>query len=181
MLTASPPPPPATPPHAPATSGRHVRSPRQVSVKVRLRSVLDADQAFDRITGRHPRTVFTGFGPLPAVRDVMGIEGGWSQVGDRRKVELDNGSHAFERLTDWVRGKHYGFDIDGFSCGFRRLARSGRADWWFVPARQGGGCTVELRYGYEPQDQWQRVPLLFMVHGLWRFYLRQSLRRALGA
>jgi hypothetical protein len=121
-------------------------------------------------------TIFTGFGPLPAVTGTRDETGPWDAAGRQRTVCLSDGSFARERLTAYEKPRGFAYVVSGFTGSLRFLAQEARGEWWFEEA--AGGTTVRWRYVFVPRSVFAR-PLLWAINRFfWRRYMHAALRLA---
>lgn len=119
-------------------------------------------------------TIFTGYGPLPAVTGVEGQTGGWDAAGQTRTVRLSDGSSAREHLDEYRPPSYFGYTVSGFTGILGRLAASAKGEWWFTPL--GDGRThVKWRYAFQADNRWAAPALWLITNVFWRGYMRKSL------
>ena len=72
------------------------------SLATTVETIVDVprEQAFLGIVPIDLSSVFTGFGPLPAVTGVTDQVGGWDAAGRTRSVMFAGGGSAKEKLTE---------------------------------------------------------------------------------
>lgn len=73
------------------------------SLATTVETIIDVpkEQAFCGIMPIDLSSIFTGFGPLPAVTGVTDQVGGWDAAGQTRSVTLSDGSSAKEEITGY--------------------------------------------------------------------------------
>lgn len=148
---------------------------KSIPVMVEQHFTGDAAAVFEHIVPIELSTIFTGYGPLPAVVGTSGQTGAWDGAGQSRTVHLADGSTARERLTTVEAPHYFSYVVGEFSGIFRFLTASAEGEWWFEPA--AGGTRVRWRYAFRPASA-LAAPLLFLVARLWRGYMRKALRLA---
>jgi hypothetical protein len=123
--------------------------------------------------------IFTGFGPLPAVRGNREQTGAWDHVGASRVVELSDGSEAPERITDYAAPHYFAYRVGPFTSSLRRVVRHADGAWWFSDAGDDG---THVRWSYTFQLHGPAAPFARLVIApLWRAYARRVLARAIAA
>jgi Polyketide cyclase / dehydrase and lipid transport len=150
-----------------------------VSVTVTATTGAAVERAFDAIAPIDLSRIFTGFGPLPAVRGVRGQAGAWDHLGATRVVELSDGSEAREAITAYERPRHFAYRVGPFTGPFRRLVRAADGAWWFAPATASGGTEIHWTYAFEPA-RFAAPAVRLAVAPLWRAYARRVLARAVS-
>lgn len=148
-----------------------------ISVTVEVLAQADVARAFDRIVPIDLASIFTGFGPLPAVTGTSGQTGAWDAPGRTRTVLLSDGSSVQERLIRCERPCHFVYVVHGFTGMLGRLASSASGEWWF--RREGPERTrIAWRYTFHPASV-LAIPILWLItNGLWCLYMRRALRRS---
>ena len=119
-------------------------------------------------------SIFTGFGPLPAVTGVTDQVGGWDAVGQTRSVTLSDGSSAKEEMTGYKRPQYFSYTVSGFTGVFRFLTTSANGEWWFEPVSKVE-THIKWRYAYNSRNVVTIPPLWFIVNVFWRGYMKKAL------
>jgi len=127
---------------------------------------------FDQIVPIDLRTVFKGYGLLPAVVDVAEQTGAWDAAAQTRKVVLSDGSSAKEELTHYDRPGQFAYRITELTGLFGLVAQEASGEWRF--AESGTSTTLSWTYAFTPRSRWTR-PVLGVVGLLWRRYMRRVL------
>lgn len=106
-------------------------------------------RAFEIIAPIDLRTLFHGYGPLPAVTGTRDQTGGWDHVGASRTIDLADGSEGREEMLSHNPPHHFGYEVTfGHPFG---LAVSGAAgEWRFEPAAHGG-TAITWTYAFAPR------------------------------
>jgi hypothetical protein len=151
---------------------------RPVSVTVRTTTPVERDAAFRGLMPIDLSTIFTGFGPLPAVTGVLDQTGSWDHVGVSRRPVLSDGTTAYERITGFDSPSSFAYEVSGFTNVFGRLVTAARGDWQFKPAGDGG-TEIVWTYAFLPRPRWRPLVALF-VAPLWRRYMRRALDLAVA-
>src|SRR5438874_502805 len=95
------------------------------------------EDAFKHIVPIDLTSIFTGYGPLPAVTETRDQTGSWDAEGRTRTVVFSDGSSAQESLTGYEYPNHFTYRIRGFTGVLRFFTSEARGEWWFehVPGR----------------------------------------------
>jgi hypothetical protein len=148
-----------------------------ISLAATVEVTMKADQtaAFEHIVPIDLKSIFTGYGPLPAVISTQNQVGGWDAAGQTRTVHLSDGSLARELLTQYEHPDYFSYTVSGFTGVLGLLATSANGEWWF--SRTASGQThVKWRYAFSARSM-LAVPILwFVATVLWRNYMRKALR-----
>lgn len=136
--------------------------------------------AFDVIVPIELRTIFPGFGPLPAVIGTRDQSGEWDHVGASRVVRLGDGSEVDERITAYERPGYFAYCVGPFkSAPLRYLVVDACGEWWFTPFEK---ASTAIRWTYTFRTRRYAAPLVrWLIARLWRGYARRSLALAIGA
>ena len=73
--------------------------------------------------------IFTGYGPLPAVRATRERSGDWATVGETRVVEFADGSTTREQLTAHAEPGYFAYRVHAFTGPLRWLVRDAVGEW----------------------------------------------------
>jgi hypothetical protein len=147
-----------------------------VSLATTVETIFDVprEQAFGGIVPIDLRSIFAGFGPLPAVTGVTDQVGGWDATGQTRTVMLSDGSSAKEEITGYEPPHYFSYTVSGFTGVLRFITTSADGEWWFEPV-SGAKTHIKWRYAYNPRNV-VVIPLLwFVVNVLWRGYMKKAL------
>jgi hypothetical protein len=141
-----------------------------------IETVFDVprEQAFSGIIPIDLSSIFTGFGPLPAVTGVTDQVGGWDAVGQTRSVTLSDGSSAKEEITGYKHPQYFSYTVSGFTGVLRFITTSANGEWWFEPVPEAK-TLVKWRYAYHPCNVVTTPLLWFIVNVLWRGYMKKAL------
>jgi hypothetical protein len=132
------------------------------------------EQVFPTIASIDLSSIFTGFGPLPAVTGVTDQVGGWDSAGQTRSVMLSDGSSASESLTEYRHPAYFSYTLGGFTNVLRFLTTSANGEWWFESISEAK-THIRWRYAFKPRSV-VTVPLLwFVANALWRGYMNKAL------
>ncbi len=119
-------------------------------------------------------SIFTGYGPLPAVIGTENQTGAWDGAGQCRTVLLSDGSSAQETLTKYEYPHYFSYRVSDFTGTLRLLAAAAEGEWWFrkIPADT---TEIEWRYTFKSRSFWA-LPILWVITKvLWRGYMKKAL------
>jgi hypothetical protein len=147
-----------------------------VPVVVSAEAICAPEQAFGVIAPIDLSRIFTGYGPLPAVRGVRDPSGPWERIGSSRTVELSDGTTVAETLTSWAAPSHFGYRVGPFGGPLGRLVAHADGAWWFEPL-EAGGTRIRWSYVFVPRTTIAR-PTVRGLAALWRRYSARALAAA---
>jgi Polyketide cyclase / dehydrase and lipid transport len=119
--------------------------------------------------------IFTGWGPLPAVRGVNNQTAEWDHLGASRNPDLSDGSTATERLTEYTAGHSFACELTDFTNVLGRLVHGVRGEWTFTPDQ--AGTLIRWSYEFKPLDR-RRIFVRFALAPLWRRYMQRAVQAA---
>jgi len=146
------------------------------SLSAIVETTVKADQAktFEHIVPIDLKTIFTGYGLLPAVIGTQNQVGAWDAAGQTRTVNLSDGSSAQELLTKYEYPNYFSYTVSGFTGVLRFLTTSANGQWWF--SRTTSGQTlVKWQYAFNARSVWSVPILWFIATFLWRNYMCKAL------
>lgn len=137
-----------------------------------IRASPEAVYALSLDAQRFP-ALFTGFGPIPGLRRVTLHAP--PAVGSTRELEDNSGLVLNERITALDPGRRHAYTLSGLHPPLAWLARSGHADWKFVPVADGS--QVVWTYDFELTS-----PLVWpLAWPLLRGFMSGAMQRCLNA
>lgn len=131
--------------------------------------------AFNHIVPIDLTTIFTGFGPLPAVTGITNQVGAWDAAGQTRTVHLSDGSSASERLNKYQHPSYFSYTVSGFTGALRFFTSSADGEWWFS-SNASGQTLIKWRYAFNARSVLAAPILWFIATFLWRGYMRKALQ-----
>src|SRR5262249_36406922 len=123
---------------------------RPLSAEVEVTANAHQDAAFAHIVPIDLASIFTGYGPLPAVTRTQDQVGAWDTVGQTRTVHLSDGSSAQELLTAYERPGYFSYAVSGFTGVLRHFTSSANGEWWFTTVAPGR-TRIRWRYAFNPR------------------------------
>jgi Polyketide cyclase / dehydrase and lipid transport len=142
-----------------------------------VQTEIAAQQAavFDHIVPIDLTSIFTGYGPLPAVTGVQNQTGGWDVAGQTRTVTLSDGSSARELLTKYDYPHYFSYTVSDFSGVLRFLTISANGEWWFETNPSSGATDIKWSYAFNARSLFAAPILWLITNVLWRGYMRKAL------
>ena len=155
---------------------------RKTSVKSCLASVqadIAAPQSvvFERIMPVDLTSIFTGYGPLPAVVGTRDQTGTWDAAGQTRTVIMSDGSSAQEQLTAYEYPNYFSYIVSNFTGVLRAFVTSARGEWWFGPGSETSGEVTHIKwvYVFNARSPFSISIVWFLTKVLWKGYMREAL------
>ena len=138
------------------------------------------EEAFGQIVPIDLTSIFTGYGPLPAVMQTRDQSGAWDAAGRTRTVAFSDGSTARESLTEYEYPHRFAYAIDHFTGVLRLLASEARGEWWFeqVPGRKA--TAIRWRYQFVSRFKFLEPLVGLFTRLLWRGYMLKALSLSKG-
>lgn len=133
------------------------------------------EDAFRHIVPIDLASIFTGYGPLPAVSGTRDETGPWDASGRSRTVVFSDGSTARESLTGYQYPHRFTYTINGFTGVLKLLAREAHGEWQFERLPDREATAVLWRYEFVSRSPWLAPVLRLFVQTLWRGYMRRAL------
>ena len=145
-----------------------------VPVTVQTRTDLPPDRAFDAAVDLS--LVFKGWGPFPAVLGIRNQTGPWDHAGASRNPMLSDGSTATEKLTEYMPGHSFAYELTGFTnTVLRGLVYCVRGEWTYTP--DGSGTVIRWTYEFKPLRR-RGWLVRHVLAPLWRHYMQASVEAA---
>lgn len=120
-------------------------------MKIGITRTLDfrrsPEEVFDFTNAAENLTSFSGYGPIPGIREARYRGGMPPQLGAIREVIKTDGTVHVEEITRFERPVRHISRITGLSPPFSWLVRSGEDDWMFH--REGGITRVTRTFSFE--------------------------------
>ncbi len=134
---------------------------------------VEIDEAFGHVVPIDLKSIFRGYGLLPAVISTQAQTGAWDAIGQTRTVHLSDGSHAKELLTQYQDPDYFAYVVSNFSGALGFLIASATGEWWFESYNDRPDRTLICwKYTFIPK-YWFAVPILWLVNKfLWFGYMR---------
>lgn len=149
---------------------------RSTAAEVQICIAAPRDKAFSLIVPIDLTTIFTGLGPLPAVKGTRDQTGKWDAAGQTRTVLLSDGSSAQEALTAYQLPLHFAYRVRGFTGILRFFASEAHGEWLFEQEALSQATSVRWRYEFISRARWLEPLVCLVTQRLWRKYMAQALR-----
>ncbi|MGH2907270.1 MAG: SRPBCC family protein [Solirubrobacterales bacterium] len=146
-----------------------------IAVVVTRRAQASPERAFDVIVPVDLAAVFTGYGPLPAVKGTQDQTGDWNAAGQTRRINLSDGSNTSERIDHCERPGHFAYTVGPFHGPIGAIVDHADGAWWFYSA-EDGETLIRWRYTWVPKHRIFNA-ILWPVTRLWQRYAEQVLDR----
>lgn len=134
------------------------------------------EKAFEHIVPIDLSSIFTGYGPLPAVSGTENQTGKWDGAGQTRTVLLSDGSSAQEALTAYQYPAYFAYTVKGFTGVLRFLAKEARGEWWFEHEPATQSTAISWKYEFISRSPILEPIVCFITQRLWRGYMNKALR-----
>ena len=141
-----------------------------IRIDERVELPLSPEQTYDFLVSPNAYKLFTGWGPIPGIREVVWEKGSSTEEGSVGTVHSTDGSTHTETIVEAVRPTRYAARIDGFNSAFRFLT-SGARETWDMSATSNG-TLVERCFVFT-----LRSPVLWPVGALLGRFFRAAVRR----
>ena len=148
---------------------------RSLAVTVSTEVAVSQVVAFEYNVPIDLTSIFTGYGPLPAVIGTKNQTGAWDGSGQTRTVLLSDGSSAREMLTHYEHPNYFGYKVSEFTGALRFLVASANGEWWFS-STSSNRTHIKWRYAFNARSAFAVPVLWFMTNLLWRGYMGKALR-----
>ncbi len=147
-----------------------------VSLAATVSTVVKSYQvkSFEHIVPIDLTSIFTGYGPLPAVTGIENQIGAWDAAGQTRTVRLSDGSSAQEVLTKYGHPQYFSYTVSAFTGILRFFTTHADGEWWFEPQSMEK-THVKWRYAFNSKSVFA-IPALWIISKfLWRGYMKKAL------
>jgi hypothetical protein len=149
-----------------------------VPVTVEAACTAGPDVTFHTIVPIDLTAIFKGWGPLPAVKTVLGGDGTWERPGQERTTKFSDGGTAREVLTEYTAPHSFAYELTSFTNSLAVLVTRIRGEWTFTP--DGNGTLVRWTYAFYPR-RGRRLLVRCVLAPLWRRYAENVIIRAIDA
>ena len=144
--------------------------------KARISLDASAQDSFILIAPIDLTSIFTGYGPLPAVIGTEDQVGKWDCAGQSRTVLLSDGTTAREILETYDCPNQFSYTVDVFTGPLRFLVRSAHGSWQF--SEENDQTDVIWTYSFSARSVLVLPIVWFIAQVLWRGYMRKAIRLA---
>ncbi|MDY6857424.1 MAG: SRPBCC family protein [Thermodesulfobacteriota bacterium] len=147
-----------------------------VSLAATVSTVVKSNQvkSFEHIVPIDLTSIFTGYGPLPAVTGTENQIGAWDAAGQKRTVHLSDGSSAQEVLTKYEHPQYFSYTVSAFTGILGFFTTHADGEWWFEP-QSTGKTHIKWRYAFNSKSAFAVPALWIITKLLWRGYMKKAL------
>jgi hypothetical protein len=149
---------------------------KTISSLVSIEVGINTLDAFCHVVPIDLRSIFKGYGLLPAVIGTEEQTGNWDTIGQTRSVYLSDGSSAKELLTQYQKPDYFSYVVSDFTGILGLLITSAVGEWWFETGNLSANSTV-IRWSYTfiPKSL-IAIPILWLLNKfLWAGYMRSAI------
>lgn len=148
--------------------------PRPIPVTVWRRVAADVSTAFDIVVPIDLASIFTGYGPLPAVVATDGETEVWGVEGQHRTVRLADGGQMDETVVQVSRPGLFRYRVVPTRGLLRIFIRAIDGRFVFAPS-EAGGTVIRWTYVFRPRRG--ASPVVRTIAPLWRRYALRVMER----
>jgi hypothetical protein len=121
-------------------------------------------------------SIFTGYGPLPAVAGTKNQTGAWDAAGQTRTVIFSDGNSAREMMTKYEYPRYFSYTVSDFTGAIGVFAKSANGEWWFDTNPSSGATIVKWRYAFNARNMFTAPVVWMITKTFWRGYMNKALR-----
>lgn len=142
-----------------------------------VEAVIAAPQTmtFEHIVPVDLASIFTGYGPLPAVAGTWDQEGEWDAIGQNRTVIMSDGSSAQELLTGYDPPRYFSYNVRNFTGALGAVVSSANGEWWFDSMAPSNATHIKWTYGFNARSSFSSPIVWFITKFLWKGYMKKAL------
>ena len=150
---------------------------KSCSASVQADIAAPQTMVFEHIMPVDLTSIFTGYGPLPAVVGTRDQTGAWDAAGQTRTVIMSDGSSAQEQLAAYEYPNYFSYTVNNFTGVFRAFVTSARGEWWFGPEPGIRGEVTHIKWGYvfNARSSFSLPIVWFLTKILWKGYMSKVL------
>jgi Polyketide cyclase / dehydrase and lipid transport len=119
-----------------------------------------------------PAKFYPRSGLLPAVVAVRNQSGTWDTIGRTRRLDLSDGGHVIETITDTDSPTYFAYELSDFQKLFGLLVSGARAEWRFERVEHGTRISWTYTFFGKPGRSWA---VALIVRLLWAPYMHKVL------
>ena len=135
-------------------------------------AVANPKQAYDISAPLDPAVFYPRSGPLPAVVAVRDQSGTWDTVGRTRRLQLSDGGHVIETITNTDSPTYFAYELSDFQKLFGALVSGARAQWRFERVEHGTQISWTYTFFGKPG---RGLVVALIVRILWAPYMKKVL------
>jgi hypothetical protein len=149
-------------------------SDRTVPITVFARSSAPPSVSFRIIAPIDLTKVFLADALFPGIAKVEEQTDSWDHAGVVRRPRFTDGTQVTERLTEYVEGHGFAYELTGFTNTLANLALGVRGEFSLLP--DGEGSMIRWTYEFKPK-RGRRWIIAGPFLPLWRRYMKKALDR----
>lgn len=135
-----------------------------VTFTVNAKTTLSPDYLVEQILNVSNWADFSGWGPIPGIREATIIERTEAGTGTRFAVTNVDGSTHEETIIEYVPSQRIVMKIENFSAPLNKFAKFFIETWNFD--RQGGQTCIERQFELHPKNPIANIFLKLLGFGL---------------
>jgi hypothetical protein len=129
---------------------------------------------FDFVASERGFLSFSGYGPIPGLKQVVFERGSYQRVGSESRVTNTDGSTHRERIVECERPHRFGVVIYGLSPPFGRLVHQIEERWRVTSEPRG--CRLSRSFAFHLSSPLLWPPSLLLAQVLFRGAMRRHHR-----
>ena len=146
----------------------------RVEVTESVPVTASAEQVFDFVASEQGFLSFSGYGPIPGLKQVVFEQGSYQRVGSESRVTNTDGSTHRERILACDRPRQFRVLIYGLSPPFGKLVRQIEERWSVTSEPRG--CRLSRTFAFELRSPLLWPLSLLLVQVLFRGAMRRHHR-----
>ena len=147
-----------------------------ITAQVETTILLPINAVFEKVVHMDVPQYFTGRWPIASVHSVREQVGHWNQVGETRKIHLNDGTHLTERISSYQSGDHFAYELGNLTGALNILVEKVEGIWKYVPM-ENGSTVINWRYDFYPKSVIIQPLTWLFVKLLWLPYMKQVMNR----
>jgi hypothetical protein len=145
------------------------------SATVQTEIAAKQDIVFKYIVPIDLASIFTGYGPLPAVSGTKNQTGAWDAAGQTRSVIFSDGNSAKEMMTKYEYPRYFSYTVSDFTGAIGVFAKSANGEWWFDTNPSSGATIIKWRYAFNARSVFTAPVVWMITKTLWHGYMYKAL------
>ena len=158
-----------------ADSATREKTPIAFSAIVQTEIAAKQDVVFKYIVPIDLASIFTGYGPLPAVSGTKKQTGAWDAAGQTRTVIFSDGNSAREMMNKYEYPRYFSYTVSDFTGAIGVFAKSANGEWWFDTNPSSGATIVKWRYAFNARNMFTAPVVWMITKTFWRGYMNKAL------
>lgn len=159
-----------------ADSATKEKTPIAFSATIQTEIAAKQDVVFKYIVPIDLASIFSGYGPLPAVSGTKNQTGAWDAAGQTRTVIFSDGNSAKEMMTKYEYPRYFSYTVSNFTGAIGVFAKSANGEWWFDTNPSTGTTIVKWRYAFNARSVFTAPVVWMITKTLWHGYMNKALK-----